>query len=125
MNPAGLDLILKRFDAPDETRTFDKGRFELVRLAGMTIGRATYEPGWVWSKHVQSGTPLCQVEHVGMVLAGRAAVKMADGRTVEMTVGDLFYVGAGHDSWVVGEERYVSLHFLGSEHYALPGAPSS
>ena len=29
--------------------------------------------------------------------------------------GDFFYVPAGHDSWVVGDESYVSLHILGSE----------
>jgi hypothetical protein len=37
-----LEVILKRFEQPDETRTFEKGRFEVVRLGGMTIGRATY-----------------------------------------------------------------------------------
>ena len=47
-----LEVILKRFEQPDEIRTFEKGRFELVRLGGMTIGRATYEPGWKWSEHV-------------------------------------------------------------------------
>ena len=45
-------VILKRFEEPDEVRTFDKGRFEIVRIGGMTIGRATYEPGWKWSEHV-------------------------------------------------------------------------
>ena len=47
-----LEVILKRFEQPDELRTFEKGKFELVRLGGMTIGRATYEPGWRWSEHV-------------------------------------------------------------------------
>ena len=27
------DVILKRFEHPDEVRTFDKGKFELVRPA--------------------------------------------------------------------------------------------
>jgi quercetin dioxygenase-like cupin family protein len=43
---------------------------------------------------------------------------MKDGRSYEMHAGDLFYIGPGHDSWVVGDEPYVSLHFLGAEHYA-------
>ena len=35
------------------------------------------------------------------------------------TAGQLFYIPATpHDSWVVGDEPYVSLHFLGAEHYA-------
>ena len=47
-----IDVILKRFESPDETRPMIKGRFDLVRLGGVTIGRATYEPGWRWSEHV-------------------------------------------------------------------------
>ena len=35
----------------------------------------------------------------------------------EMSAGDLFYIGPGHDSWVVGNKPYVSLHFLGAERY--------
>src|SRR5438270_642010 len=101
-----LEVTLKRFDHPDEVRTFEKGRFDLVRLGGMTIGRATYEPGWKWSVHV------------GMVLSGRATAAMDDGRIIEMNAGDLFYIAPGHDSWVVGDEPYVSLHFLGADAYA-------
>ena len=47
-----MELEIKRFDAPDETRAFDKGSFEVVEIGGMTIGRARYEPGWKWSEHV-------------------------------------------------------------------------
>ena len=51
-----METVLKRFDNPDETRQFEKGRFELVRVGGMTIGRATYEPGWKWSVHIGGET---------------------------------------------------------------------
>ncbi len=115
------DMILKRFETPDEVRVFDKGKFEIVHLGGMTIGRATYEPGWKWSQHVApvAGTPLCEVEHVGMVVSGRAVAACADGTQIEMTPGNLFYIPpTAHDSWVVGDEPYVSLHFLGAAHYA-------
>ena len=47
-----------------------------------------------------------------------AACQMKNGRYYEMRAGDLFYIGPGHDSWVVGDEPYVSLHFLGADHYA-------
>jgi quercetin dioxygenase-like cupin family protein len=112
--------ILKRFDQPDEARHFDKGKFETVRLAGVTVGRATYEPGWKWSEHVRpvAGTASCQVEHVGLVISGRAKVAMDDGTELDLTPGDLFHVAPGHDSWVVGDEPYVSLHFLGADQYA-------
>ncbi|HUN82126.1 MAG TPA: cupin domain-containing protein [Phycisphaerae bacterium] len=113
--------IVKGFDKPDEVRRFEKGKFELVLLGGMTIGRATYEPGWKWSLHVgaATGARLCQVEHVGQVLSGRCAVEMADGRVYELAAGDFFYVAPGHDSWVIGNEPYVSLHFMGAEKYAV------
>ena len=117
------DVVLKRFESPDEVREFELGRFEVVHIGGMTIGRATYQPGWKWSEHV--GKPLgqshCQVEHVGMVLSGCATAAMADGRVIEMRAGSLFYIPPGppgHDSWVVGDEPYVSLHFLGAGDYA-------
>ena len=114
------NITVKRFDSPDEVRTFEKGKFELAKIANLTIGRASYEPGWKWSKHVAptAGTPSCEVEHIGLVISGRAAVLMNDGTKVELAPGDLFYVGPGHDSWVVGNEPYVSLHFLGAERYA-------
>ena len=115
-----MDVILKRFEEPDEVRVFEKGKFELVHLGGMTIGRASYEPGWKWSVHVgaATGAKSCQVEHVGMVLSGKATAAMDDGRVFEMKTGDLFYIAPGHDSWVVGHEPYVSLHFMGADRYA-------
>ena len=115
------DVLLKRFDHPDEVRTFEKGRLELVRIGTVVIGRATYEPGWKWSQHVGPtvGAARCEVEHVGMVLSGTATVAFEDGRVIELTEGSLFHVPAvPHDSWVVGDRRYVSLHFLGAEQYA-------
>jgi len=110
---------LKRFENPDEVRTFEKGHFELVHIAGMTLGRATYEPGWKWSLHVGPalGKKSCDVEHVGLVLAGRAVAAMDEGTLIEMKAGDLFYIAPGHDSWVVGDEPYVSLHLMGASEY--------
>jgi uncharacterized RmlC-like cupin family protein len=115
-----VDLTLINFDEPTETREFEKGRFETYVVGPMTLGRATYEPGWKWSEHVgaATGESLCQVEHVGLVLSGRAAVAMADGVERVMEPGDFFYVPPGHDSWVVGDEPYVSIHIVGSESYA-------
>lgn len=120
---AELDVILKRFEAPDEVQTFEKGKFEVVCIGGMTIGRATYEPGWRWSVHVgpKVRATRCNVEHVGLVLSGCATAAMDDGTIHELRAGTLFYIPPGppgHDSWVIGEEPYVSLHFMGAEKYA-------
>jgi len=116
-----VDVVLKRFETPDEVRVFEKGRFEIVRLGSVVLGRARYEPGWRWSLHVapSAGTDRCGVEHVGLVLSGTAAVSFEDGRVVELREGMLFHVPAvPHDSWVIGDAPYVSLHLMGAEHYA-------
>jgi len=79
-----LDAVLKRFEEPDEVRTFEKGKFELIRIGGMTIGRATYEPGWKWSTHVGP-----------LVGAARCNVAMEDGTIHERRAGILFYIPPG------------------------------
>ena len=118
---SGVDVVLKRFESPDETRDLELGKFELVHLGGLTIGRATYQPGWKWSTHVGPGLgqTRCAVEHVGLVLSGAATAAFDDGTVIELRTGQLFYIPpAPHDSWVVGDEPYVSLHFAGADHYA-------
>jgi hypothetical protein len=125
MTAEQLTVIFKRFEAPDEVRVLRKGRFELVHLGGMTIGRATYELGWKWSEHVGPavGATRCEVEHVGLVLSGTATAAFDDGRVFELRAGELFYIPPiPHDSWVLGDQPYVSLHFLGAADYATPGS---
>ena len=121
MNPPQLSTILKRFESPDEVRLFEKGKLELITIAGQTIGRATYRPGWRWSLHVGPvvGATRCSVEHLGLVLAGHGTASFDDGRVFDLTAGTVFYIPpAPHDSWVVGDEPYVSLHLLGAGKYA-------
>ena len=57
------------------------------------------------------------MEHLGLVVSGRAMCSMSDGREIVMEQGDVFAIPPGHDSWVVGDEPYVSLHFLGAAEY--------
>lgn len=115
-----MELARRRLEEPDETRSFARGRFEIVRIGGMAVGRASYDPGWRWSEHVgpKVGADRCRVAHLGFVISGRAMVRMDDGTELELSPGDLFSVPPGHDSWVLGDEPYVSLHFLGAEAYA-------
>lgn len=116
-----MQTILKSFDSPDEVREFTNGRLELATIAGQTIGRATYQPGWKWSEHVGPGVGAnrCTTEHLGVVLTGHAVASFDDGRIVDLTPGTIFYVPPeAHDSWVVGDEPYVSLHLLGAATYA-------
>lgn len=117
-----LHVDRKRFERDGDVRVFAKGRFDVVQIGGLTIGRATYEPGWRWSQDVGPtvGAARCSVEHVGLVVSGSAAVAFDDDRVLTLNAGELFHIPAiPHDSWVVGDQPYVSLHFLGADQYAL------
>jgi len=121
MNPRDIAVVLKRFDRPDEVRRFEKGKLEIVHIGSLVLGRATYEPGWKWSTHVgpMTGATRCSVEHVGLVLSGTATAAFDGGEIIELGEGSLFHIPAvPHDSWVVGDKPYVSLHLMGAEHYA-------
>ena len=114
------DLIIKRFEKPDKIINFNRGKFEIVKMKSMTIGKATYEPGWKWSIDANplAGTKFCEVEHLGMVMSGSATVAFENEEAIILNPGDLFYVSPKpHDSWVVGDHPYVSLHFIGADKY--------
>ncbi|HTT85942.1 MAG TPA: cupin domain-containing protein [Acidimicrobiales bacterium] len=113
----------RRFDDPDETRRFlDKGRTDVVRLGGQTIGRLRLEPGWVWSEHVGPalGTTVCRESHLRYVISGRMAVTMEDGTEVEFAPGDLVSIPPGHDGRTVGDEPCVLLDLTGLGHDREP-----
>ena len=114
------DISIRRFETAERVRSFDRGRFEVVEIGGLTLGRATYAAGWRWSVDVGAAADqaFCPVEHVGIVVSGRVGVIFPSGCTYELGPGDIFHIGPDHDSWVVGDEPYVSLHLLGAEHYA-------
>ena len=105
---------IKSFDSPDETRPFEgKGQAEVVHLAGQTIGRGTFEPGWRWSENVKpiAGTDSCQVSHLGYMLSGRMKVYMKDGSEFEARAGDVVAIPPGHDAEVVGDEPCTMVDF--------------
>ncbi|MGH2687698.1 MAG: cupin, partial [Actinomycetota bacterium] len=60
----------KSFEKPDEQRTPPKATIDLVTVAGQTLARGTFQPGWRWSVDVKpiAGTESCQFTHVGTVL---------------------------------------------------------
>jgi hypothetical protein len=61
------ELEVRNPDEADEVRPFvDKGRVDIVNLAGGFVGRGVFEPGWRWSEHVKpiAGTDSCQSSHL-------------------------------------------------------------
>jgi hypothetical protein len=115
---AGIDA--RDFSSPDETRTPDKTRVELVNLAGGQIGRYTFEPGWRWSECIKPvvHTDSCQVEHIGYCVSGSLHVKHDDGSEEEVTPGKVYRIAPGHDAWNSGREPAVFIEFQGAANYA-------
>ena len=122
-----MQLRRKSFDRPDEIRTVERARVELVELGETAIGRAVFEPGWRWSEHVKPivGTDSCQVHHVGYAMSGVLRVEMDDGATMDVRPGDAFEVPPGHDAWVVGDEPWSSVDFAGRRLFMKPPAAVS
>ena len=110
------------FDSPDETRTPQKTKVEVVKLGNTTAARFTFEPGWKWSECIKPvvGTDSCQVRHVGMVQSGRLHVVHNDGTEGEVGPGEAYVVEPGHDAWIVGDEPCVAFEFesRSAEEYA-------
>jgi uncharacterized cupin superfamily protein len=106
---------VKSFDSPDEVRRFEgKGQAAVVQIAGRTIGKGTFEPGWRWSENVKpiAGTDSCQVSHLGYVVSGRMTVRMDDGSEGSVGPGDVVAIPPGHDAWVdEGGEPCVLIDF--------------
>jgi class 3 adenylate cyclase len=115
-----MQLRRKHFDRPDEVRTVDKARIELVELGELAVGRAIFEPGWRWSEHVKPivGTESCQVHHIGYVVSGHLHVEMTDGASLEIMTGDAFEIPPGHDAWVIGDEPWISIDWAGRRLFA-------
>ena len=120
-------MEVKGFGAPDEVRTFEKGRVELVKVGGVMIGRGIFEPGWKWSTHVKplAKTTSCEAPHFQYQLAGTMKVVMDDGTTRECKAGDVSLLPPGHDAWVVGNEPVVVVDFQGMTDYAKPAVPAA
>jgi hypothetical protein len=110
------------FDAPDEARTPEKTRAEIVRVGSTTVGRLTLQPGWRWSECIKPivKTESCQIRHVGIVGSGIMHVVHDDGTEVDLNAGEAYVIEPGHDAWIVGDERFVGFEFesRAAEEYA-------
>lgn len=126
--PATMEKTLamtevKNFGTPDEVREFPKGRLELMKIGGATIGRAVFEPGWRWSTSVQPlvQTKSCEAPHFQYHVSGILHVKMDDGTEFDCKPGDVSLLPSGHDAWTVGDMPAVVVDFQGMVDYAAAG----
>jgi hypothetical protein len=108
------------FTSPDETRTFDNGHVELVKIGGAEIGRLVLAPGWRWSENVKpiAGTELCEAPHFQYHVSGTLHIQMVDGTEFDAQAGDVTSLPSGHDAWVVGDDDVVLIDWFGASGYA-------
>ena len=119
---SGPELVQKSLDSAADVRQFERGRMDVVKLAGTAIGRGTFEPGWRWSESVGPliGEPACPLPHTGFVVSGRMRIAMTDGDEFELAAGEAIQIAPGHDAWTVGDEPCVVLEVLSAAEYAQP-----
>lgn len=119
---AVMKFEVKSHNAPDEARTPDKSRVEIVRLEGYTLGRFNLEPGWRWSECIKPvvKTNTCELSHVGYAVSGTLTVRTGDGTQKTIKAGDSYTIPPGHDAWVEGNERFVGIEVMSAEQYAKP-----
>ena len=123
MSTATKAIEAKSFDSPDEVRKFEShGEAHVVELAGKTVIRSSFEPGWKWSNDVKpiAKTDSCQTRHFGYCQSGRMKVVMDDGTEGEFGPGELVAIEPGHDAEVVGDEPFIFVDFGDVSNYAKP-----
>lgn len=109
-----MAVIAKSFDSPDETRTPDKTKVEVVDLAGVKAARITFQPGWKWSECIKpvAGTDSCQAHHVGVIVSGGGIhVVHDDGSEIDCLPGGAYVIDPGHDAWLIGNDPVVAYEF--------------
>jgi len=109
-------LTIGNFDSPDDVRSPNKTRVDVVDLGSAKAARLTAEPGWRWSECIKPvvGTDSCRARHVGVVVSGRMHVVHDDGSEGDLAPGDVYVIEPGHDAWVVGDEAMVGYEFESS-----------
>jgi Adenylate cyclase, family 3 (some proteins contain HAMP domain) len=106
-------LQSRSFASSDQQRTMPKGHAAIVTLDEVTIGHASWEPGWRWSTHLQpiAGTPTCELHHLGYSVSGTLHVEMSDGQTLDIGPGSVYEIPPGHDAWVVGDAPWETIEW--------------
>ena len=105
-------IVKKSFNQPDDIKTPEKVKMEIVTVDGVKMHRVTAEPGWQWSKHIKPlvGGESCPQHHLLYVISGTLASRMDNEDKEEVfTEGDVAVIPSGHDGWTVGEQPVVWL----------------
>jgi len=117
-------LQRKSLSSPDETEAFPHGRSAEVHLGELTVARIYHEPGWHWAEHIRPvvGGQSCRIHHTGVVVRGRLRVRDDQGAEMDLAPDDVFDVAPGHDAWVIGDEPFETIDWVGAHRWASPAA---
>jgi len=120
MPEATATLEARSFDNPDELRTPDKTRVEVLNWGHFSVGRFTFEPGWTWESCVKpsAGTDHCEKEHYGYCVSGELEVWTPEGEHIHVTAGNAYHIAPNHDAKVVGSEPFVGIEWNSADTYA-------
>jgi class 3 adenylate cyclase len=106
-----MKLQHRTFGDADDVREVPLGRLETYDMGEIRIGRSILQPGWRWSESIKpiARTELCEYHHIGLCVSGSCRIRMREGAELLIEAGQFYEVPPGHDSWVVGDEPWVTI----------------
>ena len=104
----------------NEVRTFGHGKVELMNIGNGTVGRLVLQKRVEMVKRCEANSKnrLVRSSHFQYLVSGKLHVKMVDGNEFDLQPGEVSYLPAGHDAWVVGDEPVVLVDWYGASNYA-------
>jgi class 3 adenylate cyclase len=115
-----VKLQRRSFGEPDDVREVPLGRLEIYDLGDIRLGRSILEPGWRWSESIKpiARIELCEDHHIGVCISGSAQIAMRGGAELVIGPGQFYEIPPGHDSWVLGDEPWVTVTWQPSTAFA-------
>jgi class 3 adenylate cyclase len=104
----------------DDVREVPLGRLETYDMGQIRIGRSILQPGWRWSESIKpiARTELCEFHHIGLCVSGSSRIRMREGSELLIEAGQFYEIPPGHDSWVIGDEPWVTVDWSPSIAFA-------
>jgi class 3 adenylate cyclase len=115
-----VKLQRRPFGEPDDVREIPHGHLETYDMGDIRMGRSILQPGWRWSESIKpiAQTELCEYHHIGLCVSGSARIRMREGAELLIEAGQFYEVPPGHDSWVVGDEPWITIDWEPSTAFA-------
>jgi class 3 adenylate cyclase len=115
-----VSLQRRPFGEPDDVREVPNGRLEIYELGDIRLGRSILEPGWRWSESIKpiARIELCEDHHIGFCMSGSAQIRLRGGAELVIGPNQFYEIPPGHDSWVIGDEPWVTVTWQPSTAFA-------